>query len=87
MTTNSPGQSLLGINHTETSIKPEQKRQYAAILSPPTRIAKPIPLKPISYLHEEPRIVWEEEEVEHMIIKENLEFAVIGKFSYGWPET
>ncbi|KAG5589354.1 hypothetical protein H5410_039868 [Solanum commersonii] len=56
------------------------------VLCPPTRINKPIPLKPISYLHGEPRIVWEEEEVKNMIIKENLEFAVIGKFSYGWPE-
>lgn len=31
-------------------------------------------------------IVWEEEEVERMIIKENLQYAVVGKFSYGWPD-
>ncbi|WMV20196.1 hypothetical protein MTR67_013581 [Solanum verrucosum] len=42
-------------------------------------------MKSIMYLHGEPRIIWEEEEVEQMIIKENLAFAVIGKFSYGCP--
>ncbi|WMV55048.1 hypothetical protein MTR67_048433 [Solanum verrucosum] len=43
-------------------------------------------MRPISYLHGEPRIIWEEEEVTHMIFKENLQYAVIGKFSYGMPE-
>ncbi|WMV25946.1 hypothetical protein MTR67_019331 [Solanum verrucosum] len=43
-------------------------------------------MKPIVFLHGETRVIWEEEEVEQMIIKENLEFAVVGKFSYGWPE-
>ncbi|KAG5583448.1 hypothetical protein H5410_054075 [Solanum commersonii] len=86
MTTNSPGHPLLGIGQAATESDPEQRRQYAAVLCPPARIAKPIPMKPIAYLHGEPRIVWEEEEVEHMIIKENLQFKVIGKFSYGWPE-
>ncbi|WMV41340.1 hypothetical protein MTR67_034725 [Solanum verrucosum] len=43
-------------------------------------------MKPVAYLHGEPRVIWEEDEVEQMIIKENLEFAVIGKFSYGWPD-
>ncbi|WMV15250.1 hypothetical protein MTR67_008635 [Solanum verrucosum] len=43
-------------------------------------------MRPISYLHGEPRIVWDEEEVTHMIYKENLQYAVIWKFSYGMPE-
>lgn len=43
-------------------------------------------MKPLVYLHGEPRIIWEEEEVEQMIIEENIEFAVVGKFSYGSPE-
>ncbi|KAH0712380.1 hypothetical protein KY289_008339 [Solanum tuberosum] len=43
-------------------------------------------MRPISYLHGEPRIIWEEEEVTQMIFKENLQYAVIGKFSYGMPE-
>lgn len=47
--------------------------------------AKTIPMKPIAYLYGEPTVIWEEEEVEQMIIKENLEFGVVGKFSYGCP--
>lgn len=43
-------------------------------------------MKPIAYLHGEPHIIWEEEEVEQMIINEDLQYAVIGKFSYGWPD-
>ncbi|KAH0639363.1 hypothetical protein KY285_035949 [Solanum tuberosum] len=59
---------------------------YAEKLKPKTAHIKPIPLKPITYLHGEPQVIWEEEEVEQMIVNENLEYAVIGKFSYGWPE-
>ncbi|KAH0653161.1 hypothetical protein KY290_031448 [Solanum tuberosum] len=33
----------------------------------------------------EPQVIWEQEEV-NQIINENLEYAVIGKFSYGWPD-
>ncbi|KAH0651620.1 hypothetical protein KY290_032943 [Solanum tuberosum] len=47
---------------------------------------KPLPLKPITYLHGEPEVIWELEEVNQMIVNENLEYAVIGKFSYGWPD-
>ncbi|KAH0669551.1 hypothetical protein KY289_024044 [Solanum tuberosum] len=43
-------------------------------------------MKPITYLHGEPRVIWEEAEVEQMIQNENLQYAVIGKFSYGWPD-
>ncbi|KAF3628036.1 hypothetical protein FXO38_03314 [Capsicum annuum] len=43
-------------------------------------------LNRIAYLHGEPRIVWEEEEINQMIIKEDLQYAVIGKFSYGRPD-
>lgn len=43
-------------------------------------------MKLIAYLHGEPRIIWEEDEVAQMIINESLEYAVIGKFSYGWPD-
>ncbi|KAH0696033.1 hypothetical protein KY289_013515 [Solanum tuberosum] len=46
----------------------------------------PVPMKQVAYLHGEPRIIWEEEEVEQMIINEDLQFPVIGKFSYGWPD-
>ncbi|WMV42629.1 hypothetical protein MTR67_036014 [Solanum verrucosum] len=43
-------------------------------------------MKQIVYLHGEPSIVWEEEEVEQMIINEDRQYAVVGKFSYGWPD-
>ncbi|KAG5579372.1 hypothetical protein H5410_049999 [Solanum commersonii] len=46
----------------------------------------PLTLKYVAYLHGEPRVIWEEEEVEQMIINENLQYAILGKFSYGWPE-
>lgn len=44
------------------------------------------PVNPISYLHGEPIVIWKQKEVDHMIVRENLQYAVIGKFSYGWPE-
>ncbi|XP_049399858.1 uncharacterized protein LOC125863933 [Solanum stenotomum] len=48
--------------------------------------SKALPLKPISFLHGEPQVIWEQDEVNKMIINENLEYAVIGKFSYAWPD-
>lgn len=33
-----------------------------------------------------PRITWTEEEVDRMNVIENLQYAIIGKFSYGWPD-
>ncbi|KAG5579777.1 hypothetical protein H5410_050404 [Solanum commersonii] len=59
---------------------------YANTLTPPIQKTKWLPLKPITYLHGEPKIAWEEEEVEQMIINGKLHYVVIGKFSYGWPE-
>lgn len=46
----------------------------------------PLAMKPITYLHGEPRVVWEEKEVIQMIANEELEYAVVGKFSYGCPD-
>ncbi|KAH0706083.1 hypothetical protein KY285_010615 [Solanum tuberosum] len=48
--------------------------------------SKALPLKPISFLHGEPQVIWEQDEVNQMIINENLDYAIIGKFSYGWPD-
>ncbi|KAK4706365.1 hypothetical protein R3W88_034060 [Solanum pinnatisectum] len=59
---------------------------YANTIKPQSPQYKPVPMKQIAYLHGEPRIIWEEEEVVQMIINEDLQFAVIGKFSYGWPD-
>lgn len=42
-------------------------------------------MKQITYLHGEPKVIWEEE-VSQMISNEQLEFAVVDKFSYRWLE-
>lgn len=47
---------------------------------------EPILIKQVSYNNRVPRIVWTEKEVDRMNIIENLQYAVVGKFSYGWPD-
>lgn len=42
-----------------------------------------IPVKPVTLLHGEPYIRWTESEVKKMDIMENLQYAIVGKFSYG----
>ncbi|KAK4706968.1 hypothetical protein R3W88_033478 [Solanum pinnatisectum] len=65
----------------------EKPRNYAATLQPHIPKHVPLPLKPITYLHGEPRVVWgEEEEVTQMITNEELEFAVLGNIFFGWPD-
>ncbi|KAH0696036.1 hypothetical protein KY289_013518 [Solanum tuberosum] len=59
---------------------------YALTLNPNTSKPQKNQLKPIQYLHGEPRLIWEYEEIAHMIVEEDLQYAVIGKFTYGWPE-
>lgn len=55
---------------------------YASILKPSAGKVKPIPLKLITYQHGEPIVLWDQHEVEQMIINENLQYAIIDKFSY-----
>ncbi|KAG5598677.1 hypothetical protein H5410_030047 [Solanum commersonii] len=52
----------------------------------PNNLADPIPMKLITFIHGEPRIIWTAAEVECMNILENLQYAVVRKFSYGWPD-
>lgn len=66
-----------------TGVNRVVKMNYADILKPPHPNIKPIPMKVITYLHGEPRVVWEEDEVDQMIVNENLQYAMIGMFSYG----
>ncbi|KAH0636615.1 hypothetical protein KY289_036530 [Solanum tuberosum] len=70
----------------EASLLVVPKGPYADSLRQPQSAIKPIPLKLLTYLHGEPQVIWEQKEVNQMIINENLEYAVIGKFSYGWPD-
>ncbi|KAK4717998.1 hypothetical protein R3W88_016336 [Solanum pinnatisectum] len=46
----------------------------------------PIPIKKLCYNKGLPRVVWTKEELDRMNIIENLQDAVVGKFSYRWPE-
>lgn len=72
-----------------------QEGKYADLLKPNTMnlsqntktpTVTPIPIKKPLYINGIPRITWTEEEVKRMNTIENLQYAVIGKFSYGWPE-
>ncbi|KAH0746831.1 hypothetical protein KY285_008488 [Solanum tuberosum] len=56
------------------------------IILPSTTSIEPIPIKKIYYNNGIPRVTWTEEEVDRMNTIENLQYAVIGKFSYGWPD-
>ncbi|KAH0708912.1 hypothetical protein KY284_010339 [Solanum tuberosum] len=52
----------------------------------PTKKVKPIPMKTITYPNGIPRVMWMEREVKRMNVIENLQYTIVGKFSYGWPE-
>lgn len=67
----------------------------AALLKPvamnmPTQSKKmeiePIPIKKHDFVDGIPMVKWTDHEVNRMNIIENLNYAVVGKFSYGWPE-
>ncbi|KAH0743456.1 hypothetical protein KY290_031449 [Solanum tuberosum] len=44
------------------------------------------PTKSVSYVDGIPHIQWTALEVEQMNIKEDLQYAVVGKFAHVWPE-
>lgn len=79
MVTVNTGQPPTGADYPK-----DPKPNYADIRKQLKLVSKPVIVKHIVYLHGEPHVVWEDEEVEQMIINENLQFTVIGKFSYGW---
>ncbi|KAK4727146.1 hypothetical protein R3W88_032063 [Solanum pinnatisectum] len=54
--------------------------------SPSTTTTPTINVKPITLLHGEPYLRWTESEVSKMNTIENLQHAIVGKFSYGWPD-
>uniref|UniRef100_M1DF82 DUF4283 domain-containing protein n=1 Tax=Solanum tuberosum TaxID=4113 RepID=M1DF82_SOLTU len=61
---------------------PNPDAKAVTILNP---TVEPIPMKQLSYKDGIPRVIWTEEEVNRMNTLENLQYAVVGKFSYGWP--
>ncbi|WMV24640.1 hypothetical protein MTR67_018025 [Solanum verrucosum] len=68
----------------DVQVDDELHQKFADV--PMAAMAKALPLKPLTFLHGEPQVIWDYEEVTQMIVNENLEYAVIGKFSYGWPD-
>lgn len=57
---------------------------YTVALQPMIEKKVSILRKQITYLHGEPLIVWEEEKVSQMFMNEDLQYAVIRNFAYGW---
>ncbi|KAF3614904.1 hypothetical protein FXO38_35418 [Capsicum annuum] len=51
-----------------------------------THKVDPIPIKKQHFINGSPRVRWIEEEVNRMNIIKGLQYVVIGKFSYGWPD-
>ncbi|KAH0713321.1 hypothetical protein KY289_009280 [Solanum tuberosum] len=80
--------------HGHDTIKPQKIgngnqniMQYAQILQPKP-MNPPLPKvtpKPVVMLQGEPNITWKASEVRSLVIQENLQYAIIGKFSYGKP--
>lgn len=65
---------------------------YAAIIKPngylnkvtkTTTVVDPIPIKKVGLIDGIPVVKWTEQEVNRMNIIENLQYAIVGKFSYG----
>ncbi|KAH0707208.1 hypothetical protein KY285_011769 [Solanum tuberosum] len=61
---------------------------YADLLKPHPILpqAPKVPPKPLTMVHGEPNITWKSSKVKSLIIQENLQYAIIGKFSYGKPD-
>lgn len=75
------------VRHQPVPIDPSTI-QYANLLKPKlinSSIPKVEP-KPIVMIHGEPNIMWKSSEIRSLIFQENLQYAIIGKFSYGKPD-
>ncbi|PHU19971.1 hypothetical protein BC332_11122 [Capsicum chinense] len=46
---------------------------------------EPIPINKPHLINGVPRVIWTKKEVEQINVIEGLQYAVIGKFLYGWP--
>uniref|UniRef100_M1DIB4 DUF4283 domain-containing protein n=1 Tax=Solanum tuberosum TaxID=4113 RepID=M1DIB4_SOLTU len=76
------------ITENQTTHPDPNKIQYVNLLKPKIVMHQipVIPTKPVIILQGEPSITWKTSEVRLLIMKENLQFAIIGKFSYGKPD-
>ncbi|XP_060178026.1 uncharacterized protein LOC132607962 [Lycium barbarum] len=70
--------------HTEKSMPNTQNQTYANLFKPSIMdtATVEIPSKKITYINGEPFIAWKSNEIQQMTVKEKLQYAVIGKFSY-----
>lgn len=73
----------VGVQPLDGTGQPAILPSYASFFEPTIAKSKSIPQKPISSLHGEHIVQWDYSEVEQMVINEKLQYAVIGKFSYG----
>ncbi|KAF3612539.1 hypothetical protein FXO37_36732 [Capsicum annuum] len=87
--------TTLPIFSPTTNASKSTQEQYEDLLKPikinspkslTSQVVDPLPIKKLLYVDGIPKVMWMEEEVGHMNKIENLQYAVIGKFSYGWPE-
>ncbi|KAF3665760.1 hypothetical protein FXO38_09412 [Capsicum annuum] len=72
-------------------VQPTPALNYSHILQPtiqnlPKQSIPAIPIKPIIFHHGEPTVQWSLDELQHMIIHENLQYAIVGKKIYSWPD-
>ncbi|KAH0702751.1 hypothetical protein KY285_017029 [Solanum tuberosum] len=68
-----------------------EKPSYASISNPSTYTQKsdgklPLKLKPVIYVHGEPTMSFNFLDLESYIQEENLQYALVAKFSYGRPD-
>ncbi|KAF3624854.1 hypothetical protein FXO38_30032 [Capsicum annuum] len=61
--------------------------KYADLLKNKTYVHETtrVPPKPIIIIPREPSVTWKSSKVKSLIIHENLQYEIIGKFSYGKP--
>lgn len=72
------------------SLEEKSKRKsYANFLKPVTSVGncqkQSLSIKKPTSNNGIPRVSWTEDEIQSMNIAENLQYALIGKFTYGWP--
>lgn len=86
--------STLAPTPTASNTNP-QPLDYSKILKPSTSnttmheraaTVEPIPLRRATVVNGQPLVKFSEAEVERMNVIEGLQYVVVCKFSYGWPE-
>lgn len=82
ITANSTGQPPSVVDQPLSDIDRSIKPRYVDMVKPQLSNIKPIPLKPIAYLHGGSRVIWEEEEIEKIFSDENRQYTMSDNFLY-----